>query len=194
MTSKNSIPTQEQRQQLAQQLFCTKTTYLSLTKIKQRVNKPTNNLVIFNDIVQWVKGNNQADFIARVPVIIKKINTDLVLHKIYLNLVQQLRFAESGFQAAASSKLKTSERVTEYFALTFKQDQHSPSQFYVILTINHPTEAHLNHPVALHITTEIRTECLYFPPLVDGRSQLLMEQDEQAFALLSSNHTRLFLM
>ena len=100
MTNNNSP---KQQEQLAQQLFCTNDAYRALTRTS-RVPRTTDNFtVVFNDIVQLVKGNSQADFIERAPTLIKKINSDLSLRKSYLQLIKQLHFAESGKQAAASS-------------------------------------------------------------------------------------------
>jgi len=190
---------QEKQQQLAQQLFCTNAAYTSLTKTSRIAKKvdsyPVESYpVIFNDIVQWVKGNNQPDFIERTPLLIKKINADLSLRRVYLQLVKQLKFAESGLQAAASSGTLLPERVTEQFSLKFKRDQHFPNQVYAILTIHHPKESHLNHAIALHITTPTEAQCLYFPILMDGRSQLLMEEDEHHFSLLIDGNSHLYLI
>lgn len=204
MTDNNSQQNQKEKMQLAQQLFCTKDAFTSLTKaprVSESLNTHTNNAVIFNDIVQLAKGNSQADFIARTPLLIKKINADLSLRKIYIQLIKTVHFAESGIQAAASSgfisnnsanKVLT-ERITEQFSIKFKRDKQFPNQVYVILTINHPTESHLNNAIALHITTETEADCVYFPLLIDGKSQLLMEDDDTHFILLTSNNSHLYL-
>lgn len=207
MTNNNSQQGQkenknEAEQQLALQLFCTKAAYTSLTKTSQVSKKADDGTVVFNDIVQLIKGNSQADFIARTPLLIKKINTDLSLRKIYLQLITTLKFAESGLQAAASSGLVSgnassnllAERITEQFSLKFKRDPQFLSQVYVILTIDHPTENHLNNAIALHITTETEVNCLYFPLLINGKSQLLMEDDNKHFILLTHANSHLYLI
>lgn len=191
MTNNNSP---KQQEQLAQQLFCTNDAYRSLTKTSRVLKKADNFTVIFNDIVQLVKGNNQADFIERSPKLIKRINSDLSLRKSYLQLIKQLQFAESGRQVAASSGERLLDRVTESFSLKFKRDQHEPSQVYVILTIMNPTETHLNNAIALHITNDLEVDCLYFPLLMDGRSQLLMEDTDSRFKLLIDENSHLYLM
>jgi len=207
MTNNNAPKDQEQ---LAQQIFCTKDAYKSLTKIARAPKESDDFTVVFNDIVQLVKGNNQVDFVERVPQLIKKINSDISLRKSYLQLIKQLQFAESGRQAAASSKellhddghdkaheseqSRLTDRQTEYFSLKFKRDQNHPSQVYVILTIMNPTESHLNSAIALHITTDSQADCLYFPLLIDGRSQLLMDDDDEQFKLLSDDNSHLHLM
>jgi hypothetical protein len=198
MTDNNSPAMQakqkkDSQEQLAQQLFCAKAAYTSLTRPVRVSKKHENYPVVFNDIVQWIKGNHHADFIERAPLFIKKINADLTLRKLYLQLIKQVRFAESGLQAAASSGERLTERINEQFSLKFKRDTHFSNQVYVILTINNPTENHLNHAIALHITTAIEADCLYFPLLVDGRSQLLMEEDDKQLILLTDGNSHLYL-
>ena len=185
---------------LAQQLFCTRAAYSSL--IKPSSSRKTsddfsiqhNEVVLFNDIVQLVKGSTQSNFIERLPLLFKKINSDLTLRKAYLTLLQQLRFAESGMQAAASSGDSLPSRVSENFSLKFKRDVNQPSQVYVILTIDNPAEHHLNHAIALHITKDDIVDSLYFPLVTDGRSQLLMEDTDKHFTLITDNNSHLYLI
>ena len=57
-----------------------------------------------------------------------------------------------------------------------------------------PTETHLDNAIALHITTAAEVTCLYFPLLMDGRSQLLMEETNNHFKLLTDDNSHLYLM
>jgi hypothetical protein len=203
MTNNN---VQENHQQLAQQLFCANSAYLSLTQASGHGDvhgslrgplqgkKGDNFIVVFNDIFQLVKGNSQPHFVARRQYLIKKINTDLNLRKTYTQLIEQLKFAQSGLQVAASSNESLPERLTEYFSLKFKRDRSHPSQVYVILSMNHPAEQHLTNTFAVHITNDDQVDCLYFPSISDGRSQLLMEDKDSSFKLLTDPNSRLYLM
>lgn len=184
----------QDKQQLAQQLFCASAAYTSLIKGSRHKKTEDNFIPVFNDIFQLVKGNNQADFVERRSWLIKKINLNLGLRKTYLQLVKQFQFAQSGLQAAASSGEVLPERVTEHFSLKFKRDKSQPSQVYVILTINHPAEHHLTNTFAVHITNNEQVDCLYFPSLGDGRSQLLMEDKDSRFKLLTDFNSQLYLM
>lgn len=196
----------ENYQQLAQQLFCAKSAYISLTQGvrygsehdsqygSEYGNDEDNFTVVFNDIFQLAKGNSQKNFVARRRLLIKKINTDLSLRKTYIQLIEQLQFAKSGLQVAASSGEALPERVTEHFSLKFKRDKSHPTQVYVILSINHPAEQHLNNAFTVHITNNNQVDCLYFPTISDGRSQLLMEDKESSFKLLTDPNSRLYLM
>jgi len=195
MTNNNSPKDQQHLiKQLAQQIFCANDTYKSLTNDAQIPKKSDNFTVVFNDIVQLVNGNKQAELIKRTPLIINKINTDLSLRKLYQQLIKQLRFAESGIQVAASTGQMLSERNTEHFSLKFKRDNTHPRQVYVILNINNPAEHHFNHEISLHITTSEQVDCLYFPTLIDGRSQLLMEDNDCHLKLLTDNNSHLYLI
>lgn len=196
----------ENYQQLAQQLFCAKSAYISLMQGvrygsehysqygSEYGNDEDNFTVVFNDIFQLAKGNSQKNFVARRRLLIKKINTDLSLRKTYIQLIEQLQFAKSGLQVAASSGEALPERVTEHFSLKFKRDKSHPSQVYVILSINHPAEQHLISTFAVHISNNDQVDCLYFPSISDGRSQLLMEDNDNSFKLLTDPNSQLYLM
>jgi hypothetical protein len=185
---------QERQQQLAEQLFCVGAAYNALVKGPRHNKNETNSPLLFNDIVQLIKGNSQAHIVERSPKLIKSINADVNLRKIYLQLIKQLTFAQSGLQVAASSGESLVERVTEQFSVKFKRDKTQPSQVYVILTINHPAEHHLTDTLAVHITNNEQVDCLYFPAIADGRSQLLMEDEDKQFKLLIDPNSALYLM
>lgn len=190
MSNNNS---QEYQQQLAEQLFCVSTTYKSIVHGAQADRSEKSFTVVFNDIFQLAKGNSQAHFVERSSLVIKKINADLNLRKTYLRLVKQFKFAQSGQQVAASSGEALPDRVTEHFSLKFKRDVSQPSQVYVILTINHPAEHHLANVFAVHITNDNVVDCIYFPTVGDGRSQLLMEDTDSRFKLLIDPNSQLYL-
>lgn len=187
MTNNNS-------QENAQQLFCASDAYKSLTTSSRLIIKPDDFIVVFNDVFQLVTGNTQASFIERAPLLIKKINDDLSWRKVYIELIQQLKFASSGLQAAASSGEILPSRITEHFMIKFKRDINHPTQVYVILTINHPAAHHLTHDITIHVSRDEQVDCLYFPILNDGRSQLLMNDDDTSFMLLTDEKSELFLM
>jgi len=189
---KNNHP--ERQQKLAEQLFCVGAAYSALVKGPRHDKKQSNSPLLFNDIVQLIKGNSQTHIVNRSPQIIKKINEDVNLRGIYLMLIKQLTFAHSGLQVAASSGESLVERVTEQFSVKFKRDKKQPSQVYVILTINHPADHHLIDTLAVHITNNEQVDCLYFPAIDDGRSQLLMEDEDKYFKLLVDPNSALYLI
>ena len=196
----NNYDVLDNSQSLAEQLFCSREAYQKLSD--QVANTKTkavqkNGVVLFNDLIQLVRGSHHLSFNERVPELMLKINQNLVLRKNYLQLLQQFKFAECGQQAAASSCVAMEElpaRVTDKFSVKFKRDKNYPSQVYILLTIEHPAPRHQNNVVALHIAQDNNVDCLYFPSLSDGRSQLLMDDSDSTFALLIDANSQLFVI
>ena len=188
----NNLFTGQNEQQLAEQLFCVQSSYDKLKQAPRQ--KPEQSGLLFNDIVQLVRGNNRLSLEGKIPQMMAKINQSLTSRRIYQQLLQQFKFAESGLQAAASTKQELQVRKNEQFSLTFKRDKNYPQQVYVILTIAHPAEHHGNETIVLHVSNHERVECALFPALSDGRSQLLMDDDHHLFKLLSDAHSQLYLM
>lgn len=185
MSDPTQLPSEKaQQNKLAEQLFCTTLAYQGLRQ------SPEQPIIVFNDIVQLVRGNSLVNH----RQVMTEINQDLTLRRTYMQLLQQFKFAESGLQAAASSGDVLPPRVTEHFSLKFKRDKHYPTQVYVILAIAHPREQHNNSAISLHITSEDQVEWLLFPKLVDGVSQLLMDDSDNTFKLLIDPNSQLFLM
>jgi len=187
--TKSSKKANMKQNQLAQQLFATKIAFQGLNQPLE-ISDMSLNKIIFNDIVQLIKGNSLLDS----QQVMIKINNDLTLRRIYMQLLQQLKFAESGMQAAASSGDDLLQRITEQFSLKFKRDKNYPAQVYVILAINHPKAYHNNNAVSLHITNQDHAECILFPKLIDGLSQILMDDSDDIFQLLVDGNSQLFLI
>jgi len=190
----NDKSTAEKKQQLAQQLFCANSAYQVLQSNVEPSTEPNDNTLLFNDIFQLVKGNDQQGFIEKIPELMIVINSNLHWRRAYMQLVQQFKFAESGMQSAASSNEILPARVTEQFTLKFKRDKSYATQVYVILSIVNPTEHHQNKMLTLHININDHLSCVYFPALSDGRSQLLMEDNNNTFKLLTDPNSHLYLM
>lgn len=184
-----------QQQLLAEQLFCVKTSYKALNGLygieSENVAAPP---VLFNDIFQLIQGNRQQDFIDKIPNIINEINNKLALRKTYSQLLERFKFAESGMQAAASSGEVLPARITEQFSLKFKRDKTYPSQVFALLSILDPAEYHQVNDIAVHIKHNELVACVFFPALNDGCSQLLLEDNEQRFKLLTDSQSLLYLM
>jgi hypothetical protein len=183
---------------LAEQLFCTRGAYQKLSgKISRAQGTNKQGIVLFNDLIQLVRGSQYLSFNERVPELMQSINQNLSLRRSYLQLLQTFKFAECDQQAAASSCLAIEElpaRVTDKFSVKFKRDKDYPSQVYVILTIEHPAQRHHNNVVALHIAQDDNVDCIYFPSLSDGRSQLLMDDSDSTFNFLIDANSQLFVI
>lgn len=132
---------------------------------------------VFNDLVQLVQGNPKID----APQLMQHINQSLTLRRQYMQLLQKLAFATSPMQAAASSATPINNRKSAEFELLFKHDKQFSGQVYVILKIPHSIEKHHNHGVRVNCCSNDLISSIHFPPIVDGKTQLLMEESDQKF-------------
>ena len=164
---------------LQQQIFTAKSLYREL-------HRPTDdehiNTVLFNDLVQLAQGNPQVD----QQETMQQINQSLPLRRQYMQLLEKLAFATSPMQTAASSAVSNSSlaitsRKTAEFELLCKADKQFAGQVYVILKIPHAMEKHHNQGVRLNCCSDELISSIHFPPIEDGKTQLLMEESEQKF-------------
>lgn len=159
-----------------EQLFAAKTLYRELKQ--NMTERPADNPnLLFNDLVQLAKGNPTID----AQMVLQKINQSLVLRRQYLQLLQNMAFASSPVQAAASTTDKINSRQSAEFELLFKPDKEFAGQVYVILKIPHPTEHQKNHGVRINCCSENLISTVLFPSIVDGKTQLLMEESDKKF-------------
>ena len=163
-------------EQLKEQLFSVKSLYRELHQYSAEpddLSKP----LVFNDLVQLVLGNPKID----AKQLMQQINQSIPLRRQYTQLLQKLAFATSPVQAAASSIARISSRKTAEFELLFKRDKQFNEQVYVILKIPHSIEKHHNQGVRVNCCSENFISSIQFPPIVDGKTQLLMEESDQKF-------------
>ncbi len=179
---------------LAQNIFCVTSAYRHLIHQDIQDEEHQKPCILFNDVLQLIKGNQQATFVKKTPFIMKEINHRLALRKVYYQLLEQFKFAQSGLQAAASTGEIMPERITEQFTIKFKRDKNYPTQVFVLLSIFHPAPYHQSNAIAVHIKNDACVECIFFPPVSDGNSQLLLEDNESAFKLLTDSASLLYLL
>jgi hypothetical protein len=168
---------------IKEQLFTAKTLYRELhqplpeqyeqAQDQHNTGKP----VLFNDLVQLAQGTPKID----APQLIQHILQSLTVRRQYMQLLQKLAFATSPVQAAASSVTEISHRKSAEFELVFKRDKQFSGQVYVILKIPHSIEKHHNHGVRVNCCSIDLISSIHFPPIVDGKTQLLMEESDQKF-------------
>jgi hypothetical protein len=164
--------------QAAERLFTAKTLYRELQQYQADEHGQAPSFkIVFNDIVQLAQGNPKVD----TPQMMQQVNQSMVLRRQYLQIVQSLAFANSPLQAAASSVLEINSRQSAEFELLFKRDKQFSGQVYVILKIPHPTEKQHNQGVRVSCCSVDLISAIHFPPIVDGKSQLLMEESDNRF-------------
>ena len=161
---------------IQEQLFTAKTLYRELHQHtpEQNVNGKS---WVFNDLVQLAQGNPKID----AQQLMQQINQSLPLRRQYMQLLQTLAFATSPLQAAASSASEINSRKSAEFELLFKRDKQFSEQVYVILKIPHSIEKHHNQGVRVNCCSDKLISSIHFPPIVDGKTQLLMEESDQKF-------------
>jgi hypothetical protein len=178
-------PMPDHRYDLQEQLFSVKTLYRELHEqlpdqlVPEQESEQQNSAKswVFNDLVQLALSNPKID----AQQIMQHINQSLPLRRQYMQLLQKLAFATSPVQAAASSATEISSRKSAEFKLLFKRDKQFSGQVYVILKIPHSTEKHHNQGVRVNCCSEDLISSIHFPPIVDGKTQLLMEESDQKF-------------
>jgi hypothetical protein len=161
---------------LKEQLFTAKTLYRELHQHMDEQDQSGKSLV-FNDLVQLAQGNPKID----TPQLMQQINQSLPLRRQYMQLLQKVAFATSPVQAAASSVTEISSRRSAEFELIFKRDKQFSDQVYVILKIPHSIEKHYNQGVRVNCCSDELISSIHFPPIVDGKTQLLMEESDKLF-------------
>ncbi|WP_339721985.1 hypothetical protein [uncultured Paraglaciecola sp.] len=159
-----------------EQLFTAKTLYRELHQQSSEQTQLSKSLV-FNDLVQLAQANPKID----EKRVMQQINQSLTLRRQYMQLLQRMAFAISPVQAAASSQTAISSRKSAEFELLFKRDKQFSGQVYVILKIPHTAEKHHNQGVRVNCCSDKVISSLHFPPIVDGKTQLLMEESDQKF-------------
>ena len=170
---------------IKEQLFTAKTLYRELHEQLPEQHLPEQGLeqphsakpLVFNDVVQLALGNPNID----AQQVMQHINQSLPLRRQYMQLLQKLAFATSPVQAAASSATEISSRKSAEFELLFKRDKQFSGQVYVILKIPHSIQKHHNQGVRVNCCSEKLVSSIHFPPIVDGKTQLLMEESDQKF-------------
>jgi hypothetical protein len=169
-------PMADHQYHVQEQLFMAKTLYRELHQRTPEQLKSGKSWV-FNDLVQLAQGNPKIN----AQLIMQQINQSLPLRRQYMQLLQKLAFASSPVQAAASSVAEISSRKSAEFELLFKHDKQFSGQVYVILKIPHSIEKHNNQGVRVNCCSDELISTIHFPPIVDGKTQLLMEESDQKF-------------
>jgi hypothetical protein len=175
----------DHRYDLQEQLFSVKTLYRELHEqlpeqyLPEQRPEQQNSAKswVFNDLVQLALGNPKVD----AQQVMQHINQSLPLRRQYVQLLQKLAFATSPVQAVASSATEISSRKSAEFELLFKRDKQFSGQVYVVLKIPHSIEKHHNQGVRVNCCSEDLISSIHFPPIVDGKTQLLMEESDQKF-------------
>ena len=149
--------------------------------------------VMFADIVRYVMGNDDQE-----GVVYQAICNDLSKRRMYQQALNQSRFAFGKQEAHAQSAGEIELRQGEGFTIKLKFSRANANQCYVILLLDESllSKSVLADPdraIILHISDTEQHKRLQFPPLLDGKSQLMMLADDERLILLKNINTELSL-
>lgn len=170
---------------------------------KKALRQPLTNTkpVMFADIVAYVMGKSEnADDVHQA------INSDLSKRYIYKEVLNQSRFAVGLREAHAKSTGEIELRRGQGFTIKLKTSRANAQQCYVILVLDetlldgNKTSQLLSDTdksIVLHICGEFnhehRHQRLQFPPLFDGKSQLMITADDERLLMLKDINNELSL-
>ncbi|PAJ75171.1 hypothetical protein CJF42_06685 [Pseudoalteromonas sp. NBT06-2] len=164
--------------------------YVANQHVKQIHETQSHSVVLFGDLFAYIFAKDKTNTLKVELAIKQKLN----IRKQYLQLLEQYQFSISDYQAAASSEHDLNERFGEGFNLKFKATKKHVDQIYVILMIEHSAEHHQSDEVILHCQLNKQFKRVQFPNLIDGKSQLILEQDSKEYQLLSDPNAKIFLL
>lgn len=168
---------------VVEQLFVCKSSYQA---IKEQHDQQA---VTYNDMAKSIQGLADVD----KSWLMNHINKNLDYRRAYKLLLDQLAFSYSPMQAAASTFEEFPLRKNDYFEVNFKRDKTFQQQVYVLLSINHPLSRHISDNIELHICDTDNVNFLSFPPLTEGRTQQLLNIDDDILKSLLNSNSELYL-
>lgn len=181
MVNNMSKQQEAKRQQVMSQAFVA----LSALQACRRVSPPPR--VMVNDLIQYIIGGGHID-VARIE---QAINTELATYRRFQQLLAVQRQAWLPREACAQDVGELTQRQGNEFVLKFKRSKGDPQQVYVILEWNESQPVLVGEELYLHISTQAREEeqqqaasvsnqnwRLTFPPLTDGRSQVILTDED----------------
>ncbi len=167
------------------QLFCAQK---QLQGLKQDLSL---NKISYAELIQYVKGRQ----LTKTSQIAEQINQDLNLYRQYKNVLTQLRSQFSGQQAAAASESdEITVRQGQGFSIKFKDMPNHHQQKLLLLTIDSPSAMHSQPNIVLHIELNNQFYRVVFPSLIDGQTQLAIDQTSSEWAALSHLDSELSLI
>lgn len=140
--------------------------------------------VLINDILAYVKGRTTSE----TNRIQAAISSHLAVRRQYRQLLKSKQIAHIARPRAAHSGDILEKRIGEHdVRLMLKQSKGHEEQYYLILELPEAIASHQDKPLILHANTETQTQRVVFPPVQDGRSQIILSADELLFSLLQDH-------
>jgi len=144
------------------------------------VKKP----VLINDILAYIQGRTTSGT-KRVEV---ALNNDLTVRRQYKQLLRVKQVEHIAKPRAAHSDDVFEKRIGEQgVLLKLKQSKGNDEQYYLIIELPDAISVQSDKPLVLHANTESQTQRAVFPPVHDGRSQIILNKNDVLFSLLQDH-------
>lgn len=152
--------------------------------VQRNIEKP----IIYTNIFQYITGDEGSDS-ARVANALK---TDLTLRRLYINLLKKNTRFHLPQAAAAASQTKIAERDADDFNIRIVAAKVR-SQHYLIVRVKHPDLIADGAELVLHVIEGDNNARCYFPPLQDGSTQLVVDDDDILLTLMTSLNAEIYI-
>jgi hypothetical protein len=145
--------------------------------------------VLYNDIFKYVLGVDSGND----SKIEASLACDLGVRRIYLDLLKERRKFYMPRAAAAASNEIIKERDSENFYIKLVSSRSQTSQFYVILILKSLHLAEDGSELVLHVTNKDKCARCNFPPLQDGRTQVVVDEKDCLYDLLTAMDAEIYI-
>lgn len=167
-------------------------TYGILTALNL-VNKSDRNAakitILINDIMAYVNGETNQ----KTALVQKALTEDLTIRRQYMQLVKQNELEHIAKPRAAHSNEIFEKRVGDQgVVLKLKQSKGNASQYYLIVEFPASMDSNSGKSIVLHANTDRQTQRAVFPPLHDGRTQIILDKAEPLFRLLQDHDVEIY--
>ena len=137
--------------------------------------------VLINELVAFANGLTGP----RDAEISARVGSELTLRRQYRDLITTSAvdsFAKP--RAAHSASIFDERRGANGVVLKLKAAQQKKGQYYLIIEVPAHLAKSSDQPVILHAFTTTQAERAVFPPLHDGRTQIVISETDAVFAVL----------
>lgn len=144
--------------------------------------------IIYTDIVHYCRGI-EIDAADRVR---EALASNIGVRRQYQRLLEREHIFHAPRIAAAATEEKLAERTTESFSLKLVKARDR-NQYYMVLEILHADTVADGTELVLHVVSPDGTGRCMFPPLHQGRSQVVISDDDRLLELVSNIDTEIYI-
>ena len=152
--------------------------------VQENIEKP----IIYTNIFQYITGVESSDSVR----VANALKTDLTLRRLYTNLLKKNTRFHLPQAAAAASQNYIAERDADEFNIRIVAAKVRP-QHYIIVSVKHPDLMADGTELVLHVIEGDNNARCHFPPLQDGSTQLVVDNDDILLTLMTSLSAEIFI-